>query len=291
MPAPLRSEKVNALVGTAFGVLLVILGSRTPGPARILMVLAGCWLAVRSSQRFAWLATREDRAARDFGKTLREDLRRASLPRQLFGLLYAVAEVDGKAGEAERELVRRFLSERFTDPLSQADLREYETARIPPEQVLALAYDLRRALSSQERTTVFFWCCLVALADGRFAREEHAALQGITQGLGIPPQQARRIFLHAKARTLGQETGAGDPGKDPGARRRTGARGVVTDRAQALAILGLPSDATQDQIRRQHRKLVKEHHPDAHAHLGPVAAQEATERFREIQAAYEELTR
>ena len=43
----------------------------------------------------------------------------------------------------------------------------------------------------------------------------------------------------------------------------------------------------KDEIRSRHRELVKVHHPDAHAHLGPVAAQEATERFREIQSAYE----
>ncbi len=38
-----------------------------------------------------------------------------------------------------------------------------------------------------------------------------------------------------------------------------------------------------------HRQLVKQFHPDKHAHLGPVAAKEAEERFREVQSAYELL--
>ena len=260
----------------------------------IFLVLLGAWMAAHFSRRFALLAQAEDRLAKAYGKTLRDDLRRASLPRQLFGLLYAVAEVDGRPGEAERELVRRFLSERFTDPLTQADLRSFEAARIPPEQVVALAYDLRRVLTLQERVTLFYWCCLVAFADGRFAREEHTVLQGITEGLGLHSVQARRIFLHAKATAMGTRTGNGGPSPDdagmPGGRRPR-ARGVVSDLGHALEILGLPPSATSEQIRGRHRELVKEHHPDTHLHLGPVAAQEATERFREIQAAYELLTR
>ena len=73
--------------------------------------------------------------------------------------------------------------------------------------------------------------------------------------------------------------GYGGPRAEPPAARRR----------RALQILGLDDSATAEDIRRRHRELVKKHHPDAHSHLGPVAQQEATERFREIQAAYEEL--
>jgi curved DNA-binding protein CbpA len=49
-------------------------------------------------------------------------------------------------------------------------------------------------------------------------------------------------------------------------------------------------DASADDIRRRHRELVRRFHPDAQPNLGPIAQQEATERFRAIQRAYELLT-
>jgi curved DNA-binding protein CbpA len=50
-------------------------------------------------------------------------------------------------------------------------------------------------------------------------------------------------------------------------------------------VLGLPRDATQDDIREVHRKLVRKHHPDANP--GDPSSEE---RFKEIQRAYEVLS-
>jgi DnaJ domain len=47
-------------------------------------------------------------------------------------------------------------------------------------------------------------------------------------------------------------------------------------------LLGLPREASQDDIRKAHRKLVRKHHPDAK--LGDRSSEE---RFKEIQRAYE----
>jgi molecular chaperone DnaJ len=50
-------------------------------------------------------------------------------------------------------------------------------------------------------------------------------------------------------------------------------------------LLGLPREASQDDIRKAHRKLVRRYHPDAN----PEDPQ-AEERFKEIQQAYEVLS-
>ena len=291
MASPIRTEKLHALLYVALGAGVLWIGTKAPGPSRMVLVLLGTWLVAHFIRRFALISQAEDRLIKAYRESLRDDLKRATLPRQLFCLLYAVAEVDGSAGQAERELVRRFLATRFPDPVTQSDLASFEQSRVPPEQVLALAYDLRGVLSTQERNTVFFWSCLVAFADGRFESAEHAVLQAISKGLGIDPLDARRLFHHAKARSVHGDSEGGADEEAARQGRTSRARGVVGDRKEALEILGLPKNASQDQIRSRHRELVKEHHPDAHAHLGAVAAQEATERFREIQSAYELLTR
>src|SRR3954469_15128086 len=50
------------------------------------------------------------------------------------------------------------------------------------------------------------------------------------------------------------------------------------------AILGVPREATGDQIKKAYRKLARELHPD----LNP--SPEAQERFKEVTAAYEVLS-
>jgi curved DNA-binding protein CbpA len=50
-------------------------------------------------------------------------------------------------------------------------------------------------------------------------------------------------------------------------------------------LLGLPREASQNDIQRAHRRLVREHHPDANPE-----DPRAEERFKEIQQAYELLS-
>lgn len=50
-------------------------------------------------------------------------------------------------------------------------------------------------------------------------------------------------------------------------------------------VLGLPREASQDDVQQAHRKLVRKYHPDANPE-----DHSAEERFKEIQQAYEVLS-
>lgn len=56
-------------------------------------------------------------------------------------------------------------------------------------------------------------------------------------------------------------------------------------------VLGLKPGATQDEIKKRYRELVKQLHPDKVAHVGGEIEKIVTERFQRVQAAYEALTR
>jgi DnaJ like chaperone protein len=59
--------------------------------------------------------------------------------------------------------------------------------------------------------------------------------------------------------------------------------------AEALAQLGLPPDASVQEVRIAYRRLVRQHHPDRYETQGPQAVREATRHFQLIQQAYEFL--
>jgi uncharacterized tellurite resistance protein B-like protein len=289
MTAELARAKLQAIARGCFGLLLVAAATQLRlFPLNLALGIWGAIVMARAATRLIRIQVVEQNM--DWYRAYQE-FARASLPRQVFLLLLAVAESDGPLGDAEREVVRTFLQQRFSAPIETHEAWSWESARITAGELGALANALRRALSPSERDTVFFWCCQVAFADGRFARIEHQALQAVARAFAIRPSHARVLFHHAKARFSQQQEGA-----EAGARfRRGGARAGAaappqSARERALATLGLDANAGPEQIRRRHRELVKRHHPDAHSHLGPVAAADAARRFREIQAAYEVLT-
>ncbi len=276
MTSNLASAKGRSTRSFGMGLVLILVGiALTRSPFVLLapiLVGTGVYIAASAFTRLARLVATEGIFRAPW--SLHERFARSSLPRKVFWLLLAIAEVDGRVEAKEHETVRRFLMERFAESVSVQDLRSWAAQRIPTDQVGPLTQRLRIILSQAECETVFYWCCLVAFADGTFKPDEHRVLQIVAQAFGFPPDHARRIFHHAKQRYM-----AGGEAERP--------RRPINERTLAFEVLGLPPNATDDQIRSRHRELVKVHHPDAHAHLGPVAAREATERFREIQSAYE----
>lgn len=55
----------------------------------------------------------------------------------------------------------------------------------------------------------------------------------------------------------------------------------------AYKILEVKQNATDDEVKRAYRRMVKKHHPDRLAHLGEEHKKGAEEKFKKIQEAYE----
>lgn len=261
--------------------LIVLAGAAGLGrPFTVPLGLFGFWLAMKSVTPVIRLLTRQVHAHTPWDSAATAAFARASLPRRIYYLLTAVAEADGPMTAVERETVRHFVLERFADPVHRDEIRLWEAQPLQVHDPAGLAARIAVGLDDGELDTLFCWCCLVAFADDKFAAEEHAVLQLVGKGLGLPATRARMLFHMARALYLRGDTKG----------RATRPAPPVDERANAYAVLGLPVGASPDQIKKRHRELAKRFHPDSQPHLGPVAQQEATQRFQEIQRAYEILS-
>lgn len=264
--------------------------------------LVGFLLAVTSVSQLVRNLTVSHKLGEMWSKGERAAFLRASQEEQVLLLLLGIAEADGAAGPRERDLVRQFVLARFPTPRVRGEIDRWLAAAKPPRELGALAQALALRFTSSECATIYSWCCLVAFADGALQGAEFRALHAASTGLGLTQRHAQFLFDYAQlaSQRNGAGRGAGErseskardsrrAGDSGNSQRRSRPAGYGTPRERALQTLGLPPDATKDQIRQRHRELVRQLHPDANQRLGPVAQQERAEQFKAVQAAYEEL--
>ena len=255
----------------------------------VLVGLAGFLLTLRATSPLVRVMSDGRRLQRDWGQKSHADFLRATTAQQVFQLLLAVAQADGNRSARGRDRVLRFLQRRFPDPVSHAELEAWQQQSKATRDLRALARSVSHNLDVGERATLYSWSCQIALATGGFSVQEREALHAIAKGLRVDDDHARILFLFAHQ--MHQQARPDGPGRGPTSKQPRAPTRARSARKQAFAVLDLPHDCSKDQIRKRHRQLVRRFHPDAQPHLGPVAQEEATARFREIQKAYETLTR
>jgi len=77
--------------------------------------------------------------------------------------------------------------------------------------------------------------------------------------------------------------------RNPHYRRGAPLPGIKAKRREALAVLGLYDGAKAAEIKKAYRDLAAKYHPDRVAHLGPELVELTSEKFKQINAAYDFL--
>ncbi len=208
------------------------------------------------------------------------DIRRLFF-RTLFATLGHVNKADGRVTEAEIQaaegLMRRM---QLSAPERQQAIHYFRAGKAPDFALEAALREFAHHTVMRHDLRQMFMEILLeaAAADGRISEREQAVLVRVCHHLRIPPEQFAAMW----------NVRYGPAGGGAGYRRaRTAA--AAGSLQQAYAALGLETGASDAEVKRAYRKLVRQYHPDKLVSQGlPEEMMEmAKKRVREINTAYD----
>lgn len=178
----------------------------------------------------------------------------------LLVLAAAVMKADGIVMRSELLYVKQFLQRQFGETKASkliAVLRKILDQDIPVVQV---SHQIRSHMNYSGRLQLIHFLWGIAGADGKYPASELAIIEQIAGLLGI----SRADRDSVKAMYIGDEDAA-------------------------YKILDIHKDATDDEMKKAYRKMALKYHPDKVEHLGDDVKKAATEKFKEINAAWETI--
>jgi DnaJ like chaperone protein len=183
------------------------------------------------------------------------------LAMSLVVLTAALMRADGRVTQRELDHVRRFFVQQFGTAHAGellVALRDVLKRDIAVDQVCA---QIRMHMPHPLRLQLMHYLIGLAHADGQVDRAEKDLLQRMAQAMGISDKDLGS--LSAMFRTA-----------DPTA---------------AYQILEVATDASDDEVKKAYRRMAMKYHPDKVAQLGEEVQKAATEKFKKVQEAYEQI--
>lgn len=204
----------------------------------------------------------------------------------LIVLIAAVMNADSVVRKSELDHVKRFLVSNYGEEDAKElllKLRELNGKDIP------LAGVCRQIKQNTDYTTRYHmldFLFSIADADGLITRSEILTLHTISSNLGI----ATRDYMSIKGRHSGSGEQRSTENESSYEERSGSTRGWdSTEASGPYSVLGLKSDATDEEVKKAYRRLAMKYHPDRVENLGDAVRRNAEEQFKKINEAYETI--
>lgn len=194
---------------------------------------------------------------------------RNSFLMSLLVLASYIIKADGRIMHSEMELVRQWLRQNFGDVAAQQGdqilRRLFETSKEQGEQryrqnIKDACLQITMHMEYSERLQLLSFLVMIAQADGYVDNAEIDALKQVAMWIQVPVSEIDSMLNLEK-----------------------------DDLESAYKVLGVSSNATDDELKRAYRRLALEHHPDRVAALGDDVRKAAEKKFQEINAAKERI--
>jgi len=180
----------------------------------------------------------------------------------LLVLMACVMKADGKVLKSELDVVKQFLLQNFGEEGALEALGILKNLLNTDINETEVAMQIGRNLNYSAKLELLHLLLEIANADG----EVHGTELNVIERISIHFNIDKNDFLSIKAPYFKHQ-----------------------DRYWAYKALEIEPNATTDEIKKAYRRMAMKYHPDKVANLGDEVKKTATDKFRTINEAYEDL--
>jgi DnaJ like chaperone protein len=194
------------------------------------------------------------------GSDIRSRTLRGDYAASLLVLIAAVMKADGRVMKSELDYVKRYFVSRFgEDTASEAVvmLRDILKQEIPLRDV---TQQLSQRLDYSYRLEMLHFLFGIASADGSVSEAESVVIHRISEYMSISGsdfQSIRAMF--------------------------------VSQTDASYKILEVEPTVSDEEVKKAYRRMAMKYHPDKVSHLGEDFKNVANEKFKKVQAAYDQI--
>lgn len=178
-------------------------------------------------------------------------------------LIAAMMKADGKIQKSELDLVKRIFKEQFGAAKAKEMTLFLRDVLKQDYEIRPVCMQIRQYTAHPVRMQMMHYLIQVAMADGRMHPAEKQLIYRCASYLGVSEQDLGRMSSMFRKKV---------------------------DSRTAYQILGLERSATDAEVKKAYRNLVKKYHPDRVLEQSPDFQKAAADKFRKIQEAYDEIT-
>ncbi|WP_298555815.1 TerB family tellurite resistance protein [uncultured Algibacter sp.] len=175
-------------------------------------------------------------------------------------LASVVIKADGKQDQSELDFVRQQFLNMYGAARANHAFKLFKNISKQNVSVRPVCLQIRQMMDHPSRLQLMHFLFGIAKADGVVSEDEVKQIYTIAGYLGI----SSRDYESIKAM-------------------------FYSSSDNAYKVLEITKSATVDEIKKAYRKMAKKYHPDKVIHLGKEHQKGAEEKFRQVQAAYEQI--
>lgn len=180
--------------------------------------------------------------------------------RPLVAIFATIMKADGRVMRSELNYVREALIRQFPPSDVQRALIDLRDMLKTSFRLSPYLMTLRHSLTEGGKTSLLHVCFELAGIDGVLNDAEIRAIREVAAGMGVSSIQFENILSRYQRKEV-----------------------------DYYQVLGISRQATNDEVKRAFREAAQQYHPDRYAQASAEKQQQATEKFKKINRAYEEI--